>query len=269
MSMTSGVGDDSAIPTSCPIYPFPGIGRPVRTGGPVGPFQHRRSAGSTGGGRRRARGLGVTNHRRGQDVLGDAHRAQRNLHWKLDTVLAPRVQIQTRAHGPDPGFTCIPHPMLAVITTNALRHQKLDLLPQQLLPGIPEQHLSLAVDQHDQPRWSTTTIASGAASTRPATSAASPGEEIEDITPLSKEEQNRTPQISIGNTKTVKSTRHDVGSQPARPCAEPHQKRAVRYKSSRVSLGGSSRQRADHLPGPPAPGTAARHRDRPPRDPGR
>ncbi len=76
---------------------------------------------------------------------------QADLRGKLAAIPAPPKQLQAGAHRPCTRIGEIPGSMGAVRSAEALGHQHLDRLAQQLVARIPEQHLDLRVDEHDQP----------------------------------------------------------------------------------------------------------------------
>ena len=88
---------------------------------------------------------------------GDRQRAvigldarQADLGRELAAVPAAGEQLQPSAHRPRARIGEVARPMGAVRVVEALRHQHLHRLPQQVLACVSEQHLDLRVDQHDQ-----------------------------------------------------------------------------------------------------------------------
>ena len=76
-------------------------------------------------------------------------RTQTDFHGKLRSVFPPPEQPQTITHRPHPRLGEELLAVLGVWAPKPVRHQNLNLLPQQVVPLIPKQFLDLGIDQHD------------------------------------------------------------------------------------------------------------------------
>src|SRR5260370_28714706 len=89
------------------------------------------------------------------DGAGNEHallglqRAEAYFYGKLLAVLAQTVEFQTGSHGTHSRVSGETTAVPRVLASEALRHQHLDFLPQQLFPPITKQFLHLGVDQHN------------------------------------------------------------------------------------------------------------------------
>src|ERR1041385_2394642 len=72
-----------------------------------------------------------------------------DLHWSFTAVLAASVQITARSHGATPWIQEEIGAVAGMLGSEALGHQQLDWLAQQLVTRVAEEALSLVVDQHD------------------------------------------------------------------------------------------------------------------------
>src|SRR4029453_4740026 len=89
------------------------------------------------------------------DRAGDEHaflgleRAQADLDRELRSVLPPAKQLQAGAHRPDACRREVAAAMTEVGLSEALGHEDLDQPAEELCPWVPEQPLSLRVDEAD------------------------------------------------------------------------------------------------------------------------
>ena len=86
---------------------------------------------------------------RNQHSLLGLDRAKTDLNRELGAILAQPEQFHARRRGAHPGIGEKLRPALPGGLTEALRHQHLNLVPQQLFSRIPEQFLDLRINQDD------------------------------------------------------------------------------------------------------------------------
>src|SRR5271168_5405993 len=82
-------------------------------------------------------------------ALFGLERTETDFHGKLRSVFPPSVQLPAFTHRPQARLSEELLAVLGVRAPKSLRHQNLNLSPQELVPQMPKQLLDLSIDQHD------------------------------------------------------------------------------------------------------------------------